>query len=183
MYSISTLEDSKVGTMNASREPFWKRRLVKPVLSLLKQGITPRSLAFSLALGCAMGVFPVLGTTTMLCIALAALLRLNYAAVQLTNWLVYPLQIVLILPFVRLGEKLFGAEPFPLSVAELAAVAKDGPLKVFSMFGESILHALAGWIITAVPTMLLLYLMLEPLLRRALARSTAPADASAQTAP
>ena len=169
--------------MVAHNESFWRRRIVQPVVSLLKQGITPTRLALSLALGCAMGVFPLLGTTTMLCVALAAVFRLNYAAIQLTNWLVYPLQLLLLLPFVRTGEWMFRAEPFPLSVSELVAVAKEGPLQVFSLFGESIGHALAAWFVIALPATVLIYFALLPVLRRALKKSSATAEASAQAAP
>lgn len=40
----------------------WARRqIVTPVVALLRQGATPEKLALSLALGIALGVFPVLG--------------------------------------------------------------------------------------------------------------------------
>jgi hypothetical protein len=38
----------------------------------------------------------------------AVVLRLNFPALQLVNYLVYPLQILLLWPFARLGKWLFG---------------------------------------------------------------------------
>ena len=55
------------------KEGFFRRRVARPILELLRQGVTPEKMAMSLALGVALGVFPVLGTTTALC-ALAALI-------------------------------------------------------------------------------------------------------------
>jgi uncharacterized protein (DUF2062 family) len=52
-------------------EGFFSRRLVRPLLNLLRQGVTPEKIALSVALGVMLGVFPVLGATTALC-ALAA---------------------------------------------------------------------------------------------------------------
>jgi hypothetical protein len=42
-------------------------RVVQPVIDLLTQGISPEKIALSLAFGIVLGVFPVLGSTTLLC--------------------------------------------------------------------------------------------------------------------
>ena len=64
---------------------FLQKRLIAPILQLLTQGITPEKIALSLAFGIMLGVFPVLGTTTLLRFAAALIFRLNLAAVQLVN--------------------------------------------------------------------------------------------------
>ena len=83
---------------------FLRRRLADPVLALLKQGLTPEKLALSLALGAILGVFPVLGATTALCLGAGLAFRLSHPALQIANLAVYPLQIPLILVFVRLEK-------------------------------------------------------------------------------
>ena len=88
---------------------FLYRKLVWPLLDLLRQGVSPGKIALSLALGVALGVFPVLGSTTTLCALAAFALQLNLPAIQIVNYFVYPLQIALLIPFFRLGEKLFRA--------------------------------------------------------------------------
>ena len=62
------------------------RRVVDPLLSLLRQGLSPERLALSVAVGIALGVLPVLGTTTLLCTLAAILFRLNVPAMQLVNY-------------------------------------------------------------------------------------------------
>ncbi len=145
---------------------FWRRRVVDPVLALLKQGLTPGKLAMSLALGCTVGVFPGFGLTSLLCIAVAAVFRLNHVAIQITNWIVYPLQFVFFIPFARVGERLFNAPPLPLSVGEISAIFKSQPLSGLKMFGEVFLHAFAGWLVIGLPITLLIYFAILPLLRR-----------------
>ena len=98
---------------NSKRGRFFRRRLARPIIELLRQGVTPEKMALSLALGVALGVFPVLGTTTALCALVAFIWRLNLPAIQIVNYFVYPLQIALLIPFFRLGEKLFGAPHLP----------------------------------------------------------------------
>ena len=63
-------------------ESFSYRRLVRPILRLLRQGVTPEKIALSLALGAVLGVFPVLGSTTALCTLAAITLRLNLPAIS-----------------------------------------------------------------------------------------------------
>lgn len=67
------------------KESFFHRRLIRPILDLLRQGVTPEKIALSLALGVALGVFPVLGSTTALCALAALVLRLNLPAIQIVN--------------------------------------------------------------------------------------------------
>ena len=50
---------------------FLRRRLVEPILELLRQGVTPEKIALSLAFGLGLGIFPVLGVSTMLCTLVA----------------------------------------------------------------------------------------------------------------
>jgi uncharacterized protein (DUF2062 family) len=79
--------------------------------------------------GTVIGVFPVLGSTTVLCLLLAMVLRLNLVAIQVLNWVVYPLQIALILPFIQLGQRLFSDALIEISLDQLQAVFAQGWLQ------------------------------------------------------
>src|SRR5258706_253132 len=94
--------------MSASIASFWQRRVVIPILNQLKQGITPEKIALTIALGALLSVFPILGATTLLCSLAAFALRLNQPIIQVINYLAYPLQIALLIPFYRAGERLLG---------------------------------------------------------------------------
>ena len=93
---------------------WWQRRVIAPIVAQLKQGITPQQIALTLALGAVLGIFPILGATTALCALAGVWLRLNQPLIQLVNYLVYPLQLALLIPLYRAGERLFGAEPVPI---------------------------------------------------------------------
>ena len=96
-------------------------------MALLRQGLTPEGIALALAFGVVAGIFPVIGATTILGLALGVVLQLNQPAVQLANWLAYPLQLALIIPLVRLGEWLAGAPPVSFSVAQGVSTRHDRP--------------------------------------------------------
>src|SRR5512145_1002136 len=82
---------------------------LEPIRHQLTQGVTPRALALSLAVGFGLGTFPVLGATAILCAVAAAALRLNHPAIQLVNFIAYPLQLLLLVPLLRAGAALLGA--------------------------------------------------------------------------
>lgn len=153
---------------------FLRRHLTDPLLLLLRQGLAPETLALSLALGVTLGLFPVLGLTTALCIAAGLVLRLSHPALQLANYVVYPLQVPLVLAFVRLGERLVGAPPIPFSVEQLVTAFREGPLAFLARFGRTGLHGILGWFMVAPLVGGALYVGLVPLLRFA-AKRVAPA--------
>ncbi len=59
------------------RESLWRRWVVKPVVAQLAQGTTPAKIAQAIAFGVTTGVFPLLGTTTVLALGVGVLLKLN----------------------------------------------------------------------------------------------------------
>jgi uncharacterized protein (DUF2062 family) len=150
------------------KEGFFKRRLVRPILDLLRQGVTPEKMALSVALGAALGVLPVVGWSTALCAIAAIVLRLNLPAIQLVNYFVYPAQIALLLPFFRWGEKLFRAPHFPISVAQIYALFHAGAWMAIKLLWTTIWHAIVVWGMLAPVFIGLLYTILLPLLRRAM---------------
>lgn len=146
---------------------WWRRRVVAPVLAQLRQGVTPEQIALTIALGAVLGVFPILGACTALCAVAGVALRLNQPLIQLVNYLVYPLQFVLLIPFYRAGERLFGAEPVPIvDVAALAARFGADPWQFILDYGQVGLYGIAVWLLVAPPAAALLYLTLKPVLVR-----------------
>jgi uncharacterized protein (DUF2062 family) len=89
---------------------FLNKRVAIPLLNFLKEGVTPRKLALAVTLGFLFGIFPIIGITTILCGVAALIFRLNMAAIQLVNYLVYPIQLVLIIPYLKMGSFIFNVQ-------------------------------------------------------------------------
>src|ERR1700761_8955067 len=98
---------------------FFQRRIVEPLLALLRQGITPKKIALSLACGIVLGLFPVLGTTTALCAIAAFAFGLNLPAVQLVNYFMYPVQLAMIVPFIKAGEWILRTDRTQLKLTQM----------------------------------------------------------------
>ncbi len=154
------------------------RRSFDAVLGLLRQGITPERIAWSLAIGVAIGVIPVLGVTTLLCTAVAIGFRLNLVAIQAANWIVYPLQIALLIPFYRAGEFLFRAPPLNLMPSEIAAIFKEGVRHAIVLLWDTTWRAVVAWALFAIVFVPLFYFLLAPLLRRVQRQRHPPCEAA-----
>ena len=144
----------------------WRRRIVNPLLDLLRQGITPEKIALSIALGITLGITPVLGSTSILCFLAAILLRLNAPAIQLVNYLVYPLQLAMLVPFLRMGQWIFAASPVTFSVAEIFHLIRADVWGAIATLWTATLHALVAWVALASLAAPILYLVFAPALRR-----------------
>jgi uncharacterized protein (DUF2062 family) len=136
------------------------------ILDWLKCGVTPRQLAFTIALGFAIGCIPLLGVTTAICALVAVVLRLNMPAIQAANWLAMPLQVILLIPFLRLGQWLFPGNAISFDRAELLARMEAAPWHAVGQMGSMLGHAVLAWSITATPALLLMTLLLTPLMHR-----------------
>jgi uncharacterized protein (DUF2062 family) len=126
-----------------------------------------------LALGIALGVFPALGWTTALCALAALLLRLNLPAIQIVNYFMYPAQIAMLIPFFRLGEKLFRSPHLPISVSQIYALIHESVWGAIKLLWTTTWHAVVVWALTAPVLAGLVYVILTPFLRRVLRRQTA----------
>jgi len=137
-----------------------------PILDLLKRGVTPHKLALCIAAGAMLGIFPVIGATMALCVIVGYLLRLNAIAIQAVNYAVYPLQIAMLVPFVRMGEWITGSDPFPVSPSAVLAMLQEGIVKTLVHFSSAIIHAVLAWSLLCLPAGLLIYLAFLPILRK-----------------
>ena len=148
-----------------STRDFLRRRLTTPLLDLMRQGVTPEKLALSLSLGTAIGLIPILGVSTALCAMMAIFLRLNMPAIQLVNYLLMPLQLILIIPLLRLGELLVNAPRFPVTLESALVLLSHGVINAVQVLATAIVHATLAWAVLAPLVALVLYHVLEPALR------------------
>ena len=150
---------------------FWRRRIVHPVVALLKQGVTPEKIALGMALGMTIGVAPMIGSTTMFCVIAAFVLRLNPAAIQLVNYLMSPLQLALLIPFIRAGEWLFGEAHSQITLEQIRHLIATNLWNAIVTLWTATIHAMAVWMCAGVLLVFPLYwILLGPLRRLAALR-------------
>lgn len=150
-----------------SRRQTWLRRTVTgPVLRMLRHGASPRRLAWSLAAGFVIGINPIIGSTTVTTLAVTHMARLNHTASQVGTHTAYPVQLLLLLPFLRAGAMLFRSDPIPLQAAEILSLVREHPLQVVRLLWTWEWHALVVWLAFAAVLMPVLAFLLRQVLQR-----------------
>lgn len=141
-------------------------KIKEQFLKFMRQGMSAEKLSFTLAIGMGLGIFPVIGVTTGVCIAAAMAFRLNQAALQLVNYLAYPIQIFCIIPFYELGAYLFSDTEFTLSFRELKArVEHDLYATLMELWGAT-WHAMVAWFLVAPCLMAVVYYTVLSVLKK-----------------
>jgi uncharacterized protein (DUF2062 family) len=138
----------------------WRRNVLEPLLGLTGQGLPVEAIALCVVLGLVLGVCPVFGCPTVLCSLAAILLRVNLPAIQFINYLASPLQLTLLVPFIRLGGWLFRGDQGS------AAIHSGNAWQAVYAVITGGLHAIVAWFFVCAPAGLLLYLFLVCVLRR-----------------
>ena len=160
---------------------FWQRRVRDPIIAQLTQGMTPEKIAETLAIGSCIALFPILGTTTLLCFLVGIVLRLNQPIIQLINQALWPVHISAIYLCVRLGETLFGAPHMRFSIRYMNSLFWDDRTMFLHRFGMTALYAIVAWALLAPFYIATVYYVTLPLTRE-VARLRAEAAAKAAAA-
>lgn len=144
---------------------FWRRWVLNPIVKQLTQGTSPAKIAQAIAYGVTIGIFPIIGSTTLLSILIGIPIKLNQPILQVFKSLATPLQWTLVLGFYRLGEILFNAPHVSLSIPKMMErfFAEPGPF--FRDYGMTALYGIAVWCLIAPLLLAAIYFTSRPLIQ------------------
>lgn len=142
------------------------RRFLEPLLELLRQGVAPHRLALCVSIAIVVGNVPILGVSTIACAFLALAFRLNLPAMQLVQAAMAPTQVLLIIPFMRMGEWIMHAPPQAMTVKAGLALLSHGIWQAVVVLRDAIFHAGLAWALIAPLTVVLLDRLLRPAFKR-----------------
>lgn len=99
----------------------------------------------SLTVGFYLAIFPVPGTVTLLCILVSFVFRLNLVLLQGMNWLLTPLQVTLLFPFLKTGRLLFFSNSKVLPYVLPENLPGPGNAETFYHLAESLVGGILVW--------------------------------------
>ena len=143
-----------------------KTKIIHSLSKLLRQGLSPVKLSLVIALGISLSIFPILGTTTLICTFISLLFNLNLPAMQLANYAAFPLQVILFFPFLKLGETVSKVSLDPLSKVQLISAFDDGFFCAIEKLSYYLIVACLGWFLVIIPIFCILYLFLCAILKK-----------------
>lgn len=160
--------------MNEVKPSAWRRWVLLPIKQQLTQGTRPAKIAQAIAFGVALGIFPIIGSNTLLTLLVGIPLKLNQPILQVFKTLTYPLQWTLLLAFYRAGEWLFNAPHVSIHIPSMIErfFAEPGPF--FRDYGMTALYGVIVWFLLAPVILAILYFSTKPLIERLAQRTSAP---------
>lgn len=150
---------------NSQAYKYIDRKIIEPLLGFLREGITPNKLTLTVVFGIAFGLIPVFGLTTVFCLLFAFMLKLNKPAILLINFAIYPLQLILYIPFIHSGELIFGFEPIDLTIYRLIDMFRDDWWMALQNIWFHNLLGIIAWLIIMTPASFLLYQLIKPVFK------------------
>lgn len=128
---------------------------------VFKQGLTPKQLALSIVIAILVSVFPIFGISTIVLTSIALPLRLNLPIMIALSYTLEPLKYLVVIPFINIGARVFGAEHTLLSYEAIKNSYKISFFETAKALSYELLCGFAGWAITAIPLGILLYFILK----------------------
>jgi uncharacterized protein (DUF2062 family) len=128
---------------------FFLRKLIEPIKVQIRQGATPHGMALTVACGISISIFPLLGTTMLLCLIAGIVLKLNQPVLHAVNYVLYPLQLILIPVFLKLGAELTGSTPIVFDPILIIQEFSSDIGLFFQKYGMAGLHGVLAWCIIA----------------------------------
>jgi hypothetical protein len=123
-------------------------------------GIAPNKLALSITLAIILGVFPFFFIPSLLILFCIFALRLNTAVMLVFNYLSWPLQIVLFIPYIHLGNRIFGSSTGDITFKNLTQAFKTDFFGAMHRLFSVLLNATGAWAISSIPAGIILFYIL-----------------------
>eukprot|EP01118_Nematostelium_gracile_P010027 TRINITY_DN3411_c0_g1_i2.p1 TRINITY_DN3411_c0_g1~~TRINITY_DN3411_c0_g1_i2.p1 ORF type:complete len:157 (+),score=24.33 TRINITY_DN3411_c0_g1_i2:111-581(+) len=144
----------------------FKRKIVDPLKDLMTQGLSPQTLALSLAFGITGGLFPVPGTTSIICAFYVWAFKLNIVATQISNLLMTPIELFMMIPFIQFGDFIIGSQSFKGSASEIKDKFSEDFWGFISDFWLALIHGILAWAIFSLVATWVLYKALTPIIKK-----------------
>jgi uncharacterized protein (DUF2062 family) len=126
-------------------------RAKEKTTALLKQGLTPKELSQSIIVSGLISIIPILGVSTFMITAVSLKRKLNLPVMISLSYLMWPVQILLLIPFIRVGEFIFSVPRHHHTVEEIISSFQNSFFQTLSQLSFELLCGLGGWLLTAVP--------------------------------
>jgi uncharacterized protein (DUF2062 family) len=139
--------------------------VINPFNRFLKTGLSPEKLAQSFSFGVILGLMPLPGSS-LTCTIASFLFRLNFGAIQLINYMVAPLQLVLLIPFYKAGAAITGSEVMKGTLNDITERFKSDLWGMLYELGSTAVAAVALWVVISVPLGIVLYRITLPVFRK-----------------
>lgn len=137
------------------------KSIYQKVINAFKQGLSPKELALSISVGIIISIFPIFGITTIVLTGIAVYFKLNLPIMIILSYIFEPVKILLIIPFINIGARIFNTEHTLLSLEAIEASYKISFIKTVVSLWYEVVCGFAGWFVFAVPLSIPFFFLLK----------------------
>ena len=120
-----------------------------------QQGLDANEVTKAIIVSLLFTVFPVFGVTTILLTFMAIKFKLNLPVMIIISYVATPLQFVLFLPFIHIGETIFNIHHTLLTVQEIKNAFDISFWKTIQDLLLELICGISGWLLVALPISLI----------------------------
>lgn len=142
------------------------QKLKNTIKSQLTQGATPDKLAQSLTAGLLIGCFPLLGWTTGLAALFGVLFKLNHLVVQAANYIMYPVQLLLIPVYIKTVSWIMNEGDVPVRPDLIMKMFTEDWRNALQVYGWISVYAVIMWIIISFILFFILQKIFLPMIEK-----------------
>lgn len=140
-------------------------KILKKIKQPFQQGLSRYAIIKAIIVGLLISIFPVFGVTTLLLTAVSIKFKLNLPVMIVVSYLATPLQFMLFMPFIRVGETIFNTKHTLLTVQEIKAAFDVSFIDTIRQLVFELICGISGWSLIALPISFLTILLINKIVR------------------
>ncbi len=130
---------------------------IAKIKEIFSQGLSKKEVILAGLLGAFIGIMPVFGLSTIVAGFLALKLRLNIGVTLLFTYAVSPIHPLLFIPFIHLGENIFGIKHTLLSFLAIKEAFYLDYLDALRKLWLEFVCGMSGWSLVSIPVLLIVF--------------------------
>jgi len=143
---------------------------VEQLFNLILTSGDPRKIALSVTFGFYLGIFPIVGTASVLCLITSFIFRLDHLFTQLVNAVVFPVQLLFIIPFYKIGCFLVDNTPVLVQPVTVIKLFNTESTYYFSELFSLVIGSILAWGLFSAATSILFFRLTHILFKRVYSR-------------
>ena len=130
------------------------QKLLTKIKKPFQQGLSWREVIKAVIVSLLITVLPVFGVATLILTFISIKFKLNLPIMIVISYLASPLQFILFLPFIHLGESIMHTEHTLLTVQEIKAAFDSSFFGTIKSLLFELICGISGWLLLALPVSL-----------------------------
>ena len=135
--------------------------LFQKIKEPFQQGLGVKEIIKAIIVSLLFTTIPVFGITTILLTFLAIKFKLNLPIMIVVSYITTPLQYILFIPFIHIGETIFNTKHTLLTVTDIKIAFETSFFQTIKQLFFELICGVSGWLLLALPIALLSILLIN----------------------